>query len=187
MNFQKTSKQKGFTLIELIIVIIILGILAVTAAPKFLDIQTDAQISAMNGIEGALRSASQIAHSAALIDSDGTISLEGGNYTTVDGYLTAAGVCQAIGLTNTSLSVGSNASSDGGYVCWLRTDGGSDGEEVAYIYPDSFTDPADGSSAPPGDCFISYTDANNATGQGTAADTVTAPIIASTVTCVTAG
>ena len=40
-------KQEGFTLIELIVVIVILGILAVTAAPKFIDLQGDARASAL--------------------------------------------------------------------------------------------------------------------------------------------
>ncbi|MED5332261.1 MAG: prepilin-type N-terminal cleavage/methylation domain-containing protein, partial [Pseudomonadota bacterium] len=40
---QKVSTQQGFTLIELIIVIVLLGILAVTAAPKFLNLQDDAR------------------------------------------------------------------------------------------------------------------------------------------------
>ncbi|MEC8489586.1 MAG: prepilin-type N-terminal cleavage/methylation domain-containing protein, partial [Pseudomonadota bacterium] len=42
---QKVSTQQGFTLIELIIVIVLLGILAVTAAPKFLNLQDDARDS----------------------------------------------------------------------------------------------------------------------------------------------
>ncbi|GAA6182828.1 MULTISPECIES: prepilin-type N-terminal cleavage/methylation domain-containing protein [Alteromonadaceae] len=50
------SKQRGFTLIELIIVIVILGILTVVAAPRFIDISSDAKISVLNGIAGNIRS-----------------------------------------------------------------------------------------------------------------------------------
>ena len=45
-------QQRGFTLIELVIVIVILGILAVTAAPRFVDFQTDARIATLEGVEG---------------------------------------------------------------------------------------------------------------------------------------
>lgn len=50
------KNKKGFTLIELVVVIVILGILAVTAAPKFLNIQRDARIASLNGVKGALES-----------------------------------------------------------------------------------------------------------------------------------
>ncbi|MGQ8366066.1 prepilin-type N-terminal cleavage/methylation domain-containing protein [Glaciecola sp. 1036] len=60
-------QQRGFTLIELIIVIVILGILAVTAAPRFIDIQSDARTETLNGVKGALQGASQLVYAKAAI------------------------------------------------------------------------------------------------------------------------
>ena len=59
--------QSGFTLIELVIVIIILGILSVTAAPKFLDLQGDAKAATLDAIAGAMKAASDTIHAKSLI------------------------------------------------------------------------------------------------------------------------
>ncbi|MGY3928692.1 prepilin-type N-terminal cleavage/methylation domain-containing protein [Aeromonas simiae] len=85
------KKQSGFTLIELVIVIIILGILAVTAAPKFLNLQDDARTATLKGVEGSLNSAAAMVYSKAVIagqekNVDGSVKLADSTVATVYGY-----------------------------------------------------------------------------------------------------
>ncbi|MGB1320368.1 MAG: type II secretion system protein, partial [Vibrio gallaecicus] len=98
------KKQGGFTLIELVVVIVILGILAVTAAPRFLNLQDDARASSLQGLKGAIDGASGIVYGKAAvegIEASGASSVEG--ITTAFGYPTAddAGIGEAVvGLTS---------------------------------------------------------------------------------------
>lgn len=79
------KKQAGFTLIELVIVIIILGILAVTAAPKFLNLQEDAKKSAAQGVQAAVSSSAQLVYSkSALVGVERDVS---GSVSTSDGVI----------------------------------------------------------------------------------------------------
>ena len=61
------KRQSGFTLIELVVVIVILGILAATAAPKFMNLQGDARISALSGLKGSVKSAISMVYSKAIL------------------------------------------------------------------------------------------------------------------------
>ncbi|MEZ9209504.1 type II secretion system protein [Vibrio splendidus] len=97
------KRQGGFTLIELVVVIVILGILAVTAAPRFLNLQDDARASSLQGLKGAIDGAAGIVYGKAAIDgveASGASSVDG--ISTAFGYPTAtsAGIGAAVtGLT----------------------------------------------------------------------------------------
>ncbi|MFS1424445.1 type II secretion system protein [Shewanella sp. 10N.286.48.B5] len=110
------QKQQGFTLIELVVVIIILGILAVTAAPKFINLQGDARVSTLQGAKAAIQAANSLVYSKAALTgvekeptfsvdigiSDGDETDPSNSVATAYGYLagTAAAIQHAVDLNS---------------------------------------------------------------------------------------
>ena len=140
--------QQGFTMIELIMVIVILGILAAVALPRFYNLQGDAREAKADAILGTLRSASAIAHSAALVNNatggTGSVTMEGTAVNLVNGYPD---------VHDTAGSVSSS-----GIIVAANLDATNDGLTIAQVDGTSLTITIDG-AATAANCRITYTEA----------------------------
>ncbi len=86
------KSRKGFTVIELVVVIVVLGVLAAIAAPRFLNLSSDAQIASLHGLGGSVKEANQMVYSQAVIEgqeklSAGSVTFNGEIVLTQWGYI----------------------------------------------------------------------------------------------------
>ncbi|MGI2132872.1 type II secretion system protein [Shewanella baltica] len=172
------KKQNGFTLIELVVVIIILGILAVTAAPKFINLQSDARASTIQGMKGSIQGANSLVYSkAALLGIEGaatgSVDVLGDTNNTVDpatgtaddvpvvyGYMAATKAALEAGMDvkfNTGTSPSSAVPSDEVAADWIID------EATGTIWQRGApADVAAAGSEPAKSCKIVYTQAASA-------------------------
>ena len=133
------KQQAGFTLIELVAVIVLLGILAVTALPRFVNLQTDARVAVLDGLTASMQGAATQIYAKSLIDgversATATVTVNGAAVDVVFGYPAASAINALVEKSAELAQDGTTA----GIIGYDRDGAGSD-------------DVADG------DCFITYT------------------------------
>ncbi len=152
MKRHTSGKQSGFTLIELIMVIVILGILSAFALPKFADFSGQAESATIEGARGAVKASSAIAHAQYLANGStgSTVTLEGLVIDMVQGYPSAnladVDICEAASLDASDYTCATTAGDgtdnnprvmtitlQGSTCAFTYTDADSDGDPAAPV------------------------------------------------------
>ena len=139
-------RNRGFTLIELVVVITILGILAAFAVPKFIALDGQARVATVQGLAGSVRSAAALARGLSMATgSTASVSMEGSTVNLVNSYpdSSATGISAALNLSPGDFTFAAGATAATGPATWTKVGAATPATCVV-----NYTPPAAAGAAP---------------------------------------
>ena len=169
-QFRRT--RSGFTLVELVVVIVVLGVLSALALPKLLNLGSDSRASKVTALQGSIREAAQIVHAKAVLQvtdsaATGTVVADGATINTVYGYPDA----------NDGLATGGSAGA-AGIVAAINVTAA--GDNLTLTYAAGTTTFAVQGAVTAATCGVTYANATAVVSGPTT--TVTPPVVTATTT-----